>query len=230
MARRNLKPKATSEIVLDCIQKHCPECGKRMRNEYNNFRHIRTLQEVVQLKLKILRCTNVLCQRYKIAYRPERENCFALPQLEFGLDVLVLVGMLRYQKYRTVPQIYTDLKSRGLCISERNTTYLLAKYDNLISLWPNDIPRLREVIKKQERMILLACGIFLEFEPEIFWLIYESLSEEILAVRKTFNLDKLLLELDCILGISTDNVNVFFGTVISQNRITLADYDCMYGE
>lgn len=30
------------------------------------------------------------------AYRPEQENRWALPQHEFGLDVIVLVGAVRY--------------------------------------------------------------------------------------------------------------------------------------
>ena len=30
------------------------------------------------------------------AYRPEQENQWALPQHEFGLDVIVLVGAVRY--------------------------------------------------------------------------------------------------------------------------------------
>ncbi|WP_190946538.1 hypothetical protein [Nostoc flagelliforme] len=60
-----------------------------MWNEYNNPRHIRTLNGVVELQLKIRRCQNQSCLRYKKAYRPEQEGSFALPQNEFGLDVIL---------------------------------------------------------------------------------------------------------------------------------------------
>jgi hypothetical protein len=59
-----------------------------MRNDYNNLRHVRTLGGVVQLRLKIRRCNNTSCERYRIAYRPEKEGSWILPHHEFGLDVL----------------------------------------------------------------------------------------------------------------------------------------------
>jgi hypothetical protein len=49
LARKSLKPEATSFEVLDCVQKKCPSCGQAMWNEYNNPRHIRTLKGVVEL-------------------------------------------------------------------------------------------------------------------------------------------------------------------------------------
>ena len=70
-----------------------------MWNEYNNHRHVRTLKGVVQLRMKIRCCQNKLCERYRIPYRPEQEGSWALPEQEFGLDVIALVGALRYQEH-----------------------------------------------------------------------------------------------------------------------------------
>ena len=74
MARRNLKPEATSEEVLECVQQNCSSCGFLMWNEYNNHRHVRTLKGVVELRLKIRRCQNLSCERYRIAIDVKR--CF----------------------------------------------------------------------------------------------------------------------------------------------------------
>jgi len=41
--------------------------------------------------------------------RPEEEGRVALPQHEFGLDVIALVGELRYRRHRSVPEIHRDL-------------------------------------------------------------------------------------------------------------------------
>ena len=87
-----------------------------MWNEYNNPRHIRTLDGVVELQLKIRRCQNQSCLRYKKAYRPEQEGSLALPQNEFGLDVIAYIGALRYQEHRSVPQIHAHLELKGICI------------------------------------------------------------------------------------------------------------------
>lgn len=73
MARKSPQPKATSFEVLECVQQNCPSCSKLMWNEYNNLRHVRTLKGVVKLLLKIRRCQNISCERYRIKYRPEQE-------------------------------------------------------------------------------------------------------------------------------------------------------------
>ena len=57
--------------------------------------------------------------------RPEAEGRWALPHGEFGLDVIALVGTLRYQQQRNVPQIHEELLKRGLCIAQRTVTDLL---------------------------------------------------------------------------------------------------------
>ena len=41
-------PVAEREVVLDCHQRHCPSCGSTMWNKYDNYRSVRTLNEVVQ--------------------------------------------------------------------------------------------------------------------------------------------------------------------------------------
>ena len=43
---------------------------------------------VVRLRLKIRRCYNSECSRFGCTYRPEAEGKWALPQYEFGLDVI----------------------------------------------------------------------------------------------------------------------------------------------
>ncbi len=148
MARKSPQPKATSFEVLECVQQNCPSCGKPMWNEYNNLRHVRTLKGVVQLLLKIRRCQNRSCERYRIKYRPEQEGSWALPQQEFGLDVIALVGALRYSEHRSVPQIHQQLRDRGIEVSERSVIYLLERYDELVALWLSDHSRLKAIAKK----------------------------------------------------------------------------------
>jgi hypothetical protein len=43
---------------------------------------------------------------------PSLEGKWALPHGEFGLDVIALVGTLRYQQQRSVPQIHEELRHR----------------------------------------------------------------------------------------------------------------------
>ena len=63
---------------------------------YTTQRTVTTLSGLSCLKLKIRRCHNPSCARYHLVYRPEEEGWWALPHGEFGLDVIALVGILRY--------------------------------------------------------------------------------------------------------------------------------------
>ena len=50
------------------------------------------------------------------------EGRWALPHSEFGLDVIALVGALRYQEQRSIPQIHQELRRRGIQIASRTVT------------------------------------------------------------------------------------------------------------
>lgn len=211
MARKSLKPKAASFKVLECVQQQCLSCGKLMWNEYDNYRHVRRLKGVVQLRIKIRCCQNRACERYRIAYRPEQEGCWALPQQEFGLDVIALVGALRYQEHRSIPQIHQHLCSKGVCISERTVTHLLCRYDELLSLWLKDRSRLQAIAKKQGRVILAIDGMQPEVGHEVLWVIRDCLSGEIVLAKtllssRNEDLAALLLEVSQTLDIPIDGV------------------------
>jgi hypothetical protein len=74
--------------------------------------------------LIIRRCANPECESYRHSHQLEEEGAFALPQGEFGLDVIALVGALRHAEHRSVPEIHRELLGRGLNISERTVTNL----------------------------------------------------------------------------------------------------------
>ncbi len=79
MARRTSQPEATREEVLECVQQTCPWCGGWMWNKYDNVRRVRTLEGVVQLRLKVRRCATPECERFCQPYRPEAEGKWVLP-------------------------------------------------------------------------------------------------------------------------------------------------------
>ena len=76
-----------------------------MRIRYTNRRAVVSLRGLVCLRLKIRHCEDRTCGRYHQAWRPEAEGALALPQHEFGLDVIALVGTLRYREHRSVPHV-----------------------------------------------------------------------------------------------------------------------------
>jgi len=183
MARNQPQPEAEREEVLECVQQNCPHCNKRMRNKYDNYRTVRTLAGVIRLRLKIRRCYNGECERVGYVLRPEAEGRWALPQHEFGLDVMALAGALRYQEHRSVPEIHASLQQQGICISQRSVSHLLERYDELLALGLSNKQRLQEILRGYKQVILAIDGMQPDVGHEVLWVIRECLSGEILLVR-----------------------------------------------
>jgi len=183
MARSRSRPEATSAQTLEAVRKRCPSCGHAMWADYTNRRSVTMLEGIVRLRLKIRRCANPSCERYHKPYRPEGEGAFALPEQEFGLDVISLVGSLRYAGHRSVPEIHRDLTERGVVICERTVTNLLDRYDELVALCLVDDRRLQQITAEQGQVVLAIDGLQPDVGHEILWVIRDCLSGEVLLAR-----------------------------------------------
>jgi hypothetical protein len=122
MARRTRRPSPTHQQLLEPLRSCCPECQSKLWAMYFTHRTVTTLTGVHRLTLRIRRCVNLACSRYHHPYRPEQEGAWALPHAEFGLDVIALVGMLRFAEYRSVGEIHQQLLARGILLAERTVT------------------------------------------------------------------------------------------------------------
>jgi Transposase, Mutator family len=142
-----------------------------------------TLEAVVALKVQVRVCHREGCALHLKAVRAEEEGRWVLPEHEFGLDVIALIGALRYQEHRSVPEIHGALRERGVPISERSVTNLLDRYDELLALRLADSQRLREVTGKQGRVVLAMDGLQPDVGHEVLWVVRDCLSGEVLAAR-----------------------------------------------
>jgi hypothetical protein len=154
-----------------------------MRRDYRSQRTVTCLGRIVHLTLNVRRCHNRLCLRYRQPYRPEAEGSLALPQHEFGLDVIALVGTLRYRQHRSVPEIHQDLQGRGVSVCERSVTNLLDRYDELLAVRLSGSQRLRKILSRQKRVILALDGLQPDVGHEVLWILRDCLSSEVLLAR-----------------------------------------------
>src|SRR4051795_12450810 len=202
MSRSWCRVKPADEQILVPLRSACPECGRAMRIRYSNHRAIVSLRGLVRLRLKIRRCEDRSCGRYHQAWRPEAEAALALPQHEFGLDVIALVGALRYREHRSVPEIHRELDRRGVAVSQRSV--LLDRYDELVAAGgggaarrPAALPARygggvaasagtaahRETLERQGRAILAVDGLQPDVGHEVLWVIRDCLSGLVLLAR-----------------------------------------------
>jgi hypothetical protein len=141
------------------------------------------LHGLLGLTLRVRRCHNPDCDRHQVPCRPEGEGSYALPQHEFGLDVIATVGALRYTEHRAVPEIHKHLIGRGLQIAERTVTNLLDRYDELLAVVLADDRRLRRLLAEQGRVILAVDGLQPDVGHEVLWVIRDGLSGEVLLAK-----------------------------------------------
>jgi hypothetical protein len=183
MARTRSRPLPARALTLAPFASSCHECHHRLWADYANYRTITTLTGVTRFKLAIRRCPNRVCSRFQVPYRPEAEAHFALPHHEFGLDVIALVGRLRYAEHRSVPEIHQELTRWGVILAPRTVTNLLDRYDELRALATADAKRLGPLLRTQGRVVLALDGLQPDVGHEVLWVLRDCLSGEILLAR-----------------------------------------------
>ncbi len=183
MARTAARPEPTITKHPRPQRVNCAHCGGRTRADYTNRRTIATLAGLTRLHLLIRRCHAAGCEAFRRPYRPEAEGRLALPHHEFGLDVIALVGRLRYAEHRSVPEIRTHLVGRGVAVSARTVTNLLDRSDELLAVALADDRRLAKLLAGQGRVVLALDGLQPDVGHEVLWVVRDVLSGEVLLAR-----------------------------------------------
>jgi hypothetical protein len=183
MPRRQRRPAAAHAYRLEPAQGRCPGCGRAAHVAYHSRRTVATLTGLCQLTLVVRRCRSPACPLYRQAYRPEEEGRWALPQAEFGLDVVALAGALRYAEHRSVPEIHRALRERGVAIAERTVTHLVQRYEELVAVRLADHARLRARLAEQGQVVLALDGLQPDVGHEVLWVLRDCLSGEVLLAR-----------------------------------------------
>src|SRR5258708_148386 len=173
MSRRKQRPEAQRHECLEPQRNKCLECEHPMWVAYHAHRTISTLQGLCHLTIVVRRCRNQACSRYQHAYRPEEEGRFALPHGECGLDVIALVGQLRYQEHRSVSEIHQQLKERGVQVCERTVEHLMHRYEELVTVHLHHKDRLQAIFVMQGRVILALDGLQPDVGHEVLWVVRE---------------------------------------------------------
>jgi hypothetical protein len=150
---------------------------------YHNYRTITTLSEVVRLTLQIRRCLTPACPQFHRPYRPEAEGRLALPKQEFGLDVVTLIGALRYAQHCSLPDIHQELGRRRIAIAPRTIQYLLERYEALVTLSLRHTNRLHSLTQPQGRVMLALDSLQPDIGHTVLWVVRDCLSTAVLLAR-----------------------------------------------
>jgi hypothetical protein len=183
MARRTARPQPDRTLELPVLTRTCPACAGPLWAAYKTQRSVTTLTGTVRLRLQVRRCRDPHCPRRGVPLRPEQEGRLALPEQEFGLDVIATIGTLRHARHRSVPEIHAELTRRGVPICPRSVTNLLDRYDELLALSLADPERLGRLTAAAGRVILAIDGLQPDVGHEVLWVLRDCLSGEVLLAR-----------------------------------------------
>src|SRR6266705_1745851 len=219
MARREARPPAQREVHLTPLHEQCVSCGQRLWVAYHAQRTLMTFRGLVHLTLVVRRCRNPECLLYHVPYRAEEEGAWALPHGEFGLDIITVIGQLRYGEHRSIPEIHQRLVQRGVSIAPRTVTDLLERYEELVALHLVNEERLQERLKQQGQVMLAIDGIQPDVGHEVLWVIRDCLSGEVLLARA--RLRSTQRDLSALLREVKEAVPVPIRGVISDGQQTI---------
>jgi hypothetical protein len=213
-------------LELTTSTRRCPGCDGPLWAAYKNRRTVVTLDGVVRLAVQVRRCRAPGCPRLGVPTRPEHEGRVALPESEFGLDVIALVGRLRHAEHRSVPEIHAELTRRGVPICVRSVGNLLDRYDELLALSCSDAARLRRITAQAGRVILAIDGLQPDVGHEVLWVLRDVLSGEVLLARSLLSscqgdLAQLIGEVKAALPVPIAGV-VSDGQTSIRNAVKLA--------
>jgi hypothetical protein len=206
MARRTARPDPDRTLDLPALARECAACGGPLWSAYVPRRDVITLEGAIRLRLQVRRCRDPFRPRYHVPLRPEQEGRYALPEHEFGLDVIALIGTLRHAQHRSAPEIHAELTRRGAPLCLRTVTNLLDRYDELLALSLSDAGRLRRITAAAGRVILAIDGLQPDVGHEVLWVIRDVLSGEVLLARSLLSstqgdLARLIAEVKEALGV-----------------------------
>src|SRR3989441_1379014 len=183
MARRTPRPEATQGKILTPLKEQCEQCGQPLWVAHHSHRTVTTLSGLLRLTLVVRQCVQQGCPCFHQRYRPEEEGRWALPHGEFGLEVIALIGQWRFREHRSVPEMHQALQARGIRIAQRSVTYLMQRYEELVTLRITDQERIKARLQKQRHVILALDGLQPDVGHEVLWVVRDCLSEEILLAR-----------------------------------------------
>lgn len=199
----------------------CPACGQPMPVAYTKMRKLMTRKGLVRLHLSIRRCESPGCSRFHHPYHPETEGRWALPGQEFGLDVVLRVGQLRYREHRSCSEIHTQLQQEGVALALRTVQNLLAHYDTLLSLAIETLPQRTAQLQAQVRVILAIDGLQPDVGHEVLWVARDVLSGTILCAKSL--LSSARAELGTLIDGVVQALPVPVAAVLSDGQHSIRD-------
>ncbi len=152
----------------------CRHCGGSLHSGARGRRSLWRLDGPVIVISIVRRCARRDCPGWHEYRRPRADlDRLALRTGDFGLDVILRVGVMRILERKSVPEIHRALREQypKLLISEREVTRLVDDYNALAGATLQSADGLREALGGRTEVTISLDGLQPDQGKEMLWLV-----------------------------------------------------------
>jgi len=133
------------QIDLDVENRDCPVCGTRRHCCGSRRRRFFLLQGPVRLRVGLVTCPDQRCATYRTTHGSAAEASLALPHWAIGWDVFAWIGLRRFGRHWSVPQLRAELKDTfQIALSEDAIEQYCQRYQTMVAARESDLERIKQ--------------------------------------------------------------------------------------
>src|SRR5579872_276365 len=142
-------------VIFTASEMSCPECQRDLAIAQHRTRYVIRLDGVYKNIRRDKRCTQQGCPLVEVRYRPLEDIRLALPSMNYGLDVVLLVGEQHVHRSVSLRQIGRDLHEQGVKPDQSHVGELLRAYLALCQASEQSAEK-REKLRQQGGIVLMV--------------------------------------------------------------------------
>lgn len=185
--RRTFPIELARSLYVPAPEENCRLCGRGLIICEHRIRFVQRIDDVYRVVRQPKWCQAQDCAGFHKTYLPPVDLRFALPKMTFGTDVILELGERHLSHRIALSEIGRDFTDRGVLMSQRTTCNLLRAYIALTKAARGDDERLRDRLRSQGGIVLMADGVQFDNNSPVLYLVWDAISgEPLFGERKPF--------------------------------------------
>ena len=165
---------AFRRIDLYVRDQACVFCEAKLHVCSHRKRRLFTLQGPLLLHARLGHCPDARCRGHQGTVSPMEEMSIAPPRLIVGWDVFAWIGLRRFGRHWSVPQICAELSdSHAIDLSEDAVEDYVRKYAVMVAARHTDLAQMREAYSGTKSLVLTIDGLQPEKGHETLYVVRE---------------------------------------------------------
>jgi hypothetical protein len=169
-----------TQQVLTVEQEECSVCQRDLTICDHRFHRIFTLQGPLEIVCKLAHCPDPRCAAHSHTLSPLAESQITLPWWLIGWDVFCWLGLRRFARHWSVPQLRAELRdSYHIPLSDDAISASLRRYQVMVAARQQDSAMLAAAYAGHDSLILTIDGLQPEKGHETLYVVRELTAKRI---------------------------------------------------